>query len=175
MGIRSPAGLQMCKLRLWFAREFATTRTERSVWVVRPPHGDRGADHRSVQKAQCSGGAQKAHEGSATGGAKSCRVSRRSSFKGKRKPASLGGGARRASGVGDNEKRGEEESATPAVTQISVSRDQPFYARSVALVEGNVACLGLDHFLIPSTSEITAVTLVMATSGNPDVNRFLSC
>ena len=96
-------------------------------------------------------------------------------LRGKRKPASLGGGARRASGVGDNEKRGEEESATPAVTQISVSRDQPFYARSVALVEGNVACLGLDHFLIPSTSEITAVTLVMATSGNPDVNRFLSC
>ena len=29
MGIRSPMGLQMCKLRLWFAREFATTRTER--------------------------------------------------------------------------------------------------------------------------------------------------
>ena len=29
MGIRSPAGLQLCKLRLWFAREFATTRTER--------------------------------------------------------------------------------------------------------------------------------------------------
>ena len=29
MGIRSPTGLQMCKLRLWFAREFATTRTER--------------------------------------------------------------------------------------------------------------------------------------------------
>ena len=36
MGIRSPTGLQLCKLRLWLAREFATSGTERSVWPVRP-------------------------------------------------------------------------------------------------------------------------------------------
>ncbi len=29
MGFRSPTGSQMCKLRLWFAREVATRRTER--------------------------------------------------------------------------------------------------------------------------------------------------
>ncbi len=67
MGIRSPMGLQMCKLRLWFAREVATTRTERSVWVVRPPHVDRVADQRAGQKAQSSDGGGKLIEGAPRG------------------------------------------------------------------------------------------------------------
>ena len=40
--------------------------------AVRPRHGDRIADQRSVQKAQCSGGAQKAPEGASPGASGVC-------------------------------------------------------------------------------------------------------
>jgi hypothetical protein len=55
MGIRSPTGLELCKLRLWFAWEFATTRTERSGCP--PASWVQGCGSAVRTKAEWSGGA----------------------------------------------------------------------------------------------------------------------
>ena len=69
MGIRSPTGLQMCKLRLWLAREVATRRS--GAFGLSARRERRAAGRRPGQKAEWFGGAKKGHEGASAGEAKS--------------------------------------------------------------------------------------------------------
>jgi hypothetical protein len=57
---------------------------ERLTWAARAK-GKRGADKRLGQKAERSGGGRN-YQGSATGGAKSCRIARRSLIEGEAQP-----------------------------------------------------------------------------------------
>ena len=79
MGILSPKGLQMCKLRLWLAREVATRRTERLGCPSAPWGQGRGS---AVSPKSAVKRRWKPQRGNTCGRAMSCQASRRSPLAG---------------------------------------------------------------------------------------------